>query len=45
MIKKNNVFREKQEKVESILNGSLEHEDNILHDENEEPVMFVDEKK
>ena len=45
MIKKNNAFREKKEKVDSILNDSLEHEDDISHDENEEPIMFVDEKK
>ena len=45
MIKKNNAFKEKNEKVDSILNDSLEHEDDISHDENEEPIVFVDEKK
>ncbi len=44
MIKKNNAFREKKEKVDSILNDSLEHEDNVSHDKNEEPVTFAEEK-
>lgn len=41
IIKKNKGFREKQEKIESILDNSLEHEENLQHDENEEPKTFV----
>lgn len=44
IIKKKKEFRQKQEKMESILNTSLEHEDAIQHDENEKPVTYVDEK-
>ncbi len=45
IIKKKKESRQKQEKIESILNDSLEHEDAIQHDENEEPVTYVDEKE
>lgn len=44
VIKKKKEFRQKQEKIENILNTSLEHEDTIQHDENEKPVTYVDEE-
>ncbi|MBC8251596.1 MAG: hypothetical protein H8E89_08425 [Candidatus Nitrosopelagicus sp.] len=43
IIKKNKKLREKQ--IENILNDSIEREDDVLHDENQEPVTYVNEKE
>jgi len=35
--------KEREKDVENAINDALKHEDNLQHDENEEPVTFVDE--
>jgi len=35
--------KEREKDVENAINDALKHEENLQHDENEEPVTFVDD--